>query len=298
MGQEVFATSQAARDAFGAASDAVGIDLRSLCFEGDEESLRRTENTQIALYAVSVATAAALREAAPCAPPPVALAGHSVGEYAALAVAGVFSVEDGARLVKKRGDLMARAGNLRPGSMAAVLGMDDAALDEILKGISREGHAVVSANYNSPGQVVISGDAEAVAEACEKLKEAGAKRCLPLNVSGAFHSPLMMDAAAAMAEALKGVRLSLPKIPVVSNVTGQVGDDWALLLEEQLRSPVRWTTCIETMREMGAGLFLECGCGEVLSGLLKRIDSEAKAMPLADPVAIQAAAGVIEGVTA
>ncbi|MEO7453410.1 MAG: ACP S-malonyltransferase [Fimbriimonadales bacterium] len=290
MGKDVFDSSEAARHVFEIVSDTLDRDVAKLCFETDEDTLRSTDNAQIALYAASVATYEALREGG--APAPAAVAGHSVGEYAALAAAGCLTVADGAKLVAKRGDFMARSGTLRKGGMAAILGMDDAALEAVCAEISREGHAVVPANFNSPGQIVISGDEAAVLEACEKAKAAGAKRCIPLNVSGAFHSPLMHEAAQSMAEALANSTFSESPIPVVANVSAQPEHDWARLLEEQLRAPVRWTASVKTIRELGIDTFVECGPGDVLTGLLRRIDGEANGMTTTD---VKATAEVLKG---
>ena len=188
---------------------------------------------------------------------------------------------------------MARSGSLRKGGMAAVLGMEDDALEAVCAAISREGHAVVPANFNSPGQIVISGDEAAVMEACERAKEAGAKRCIPLNVSGAFHSPLMHEAAQSMAQALGNVAFAESTIPVVANVTAQPEHDWKRLLEEQLRAPVRWTASVRAMREMGVDTFVECGPGDVLTGLLRRIDGEAQGVAVGSADAVRGAAEAV-----
>ena len=280
MGKEVHDLSEAAKHVFDTVSDALSLDVRKLCFETDEDTLRRTDNAQVALFTAGVATFEALRETVAHAPS--AVAGHSVGEYAALAASGGITVADGAKLVAKRGDLMARAGSLRPGAMAAVLGMDDERLEALCAEITRPDYAVVPANFNSPGQVVISGDAAAVTEACEKAKAAGAKRCIPLNVSGAFHSPLMHEAAQSMAEALANTTFAESTTPVVANVSAQPEHDWRRLLEEQLRAPVRWTASVRTMRDMGIDTFVECGPGDVLTGLLRRIDGEAAGLSTGD----------------
>ncbi|MBA3727420.1 MAG: ACP S-malonyltransferase [Armatimonadetes bacterium] len=271
MGREAFDSSSAARDVFEEVSKTLGRDLAELCFRADDETLRRTDNAQIALYAVSVSTYRAMEDHEP----PIATAGHSVGEYAALACASVFSVAEGARLVQRRGELMAEAGSRRPGTMAAILGLDDEAIEATCAEVSMESGIVVVANYNSPRQTVISGDVNAVLAAMERLREGGAKRCIQLNVSGAFHSPLMEDAAQKMEEALREASFEPPQIPVVSNVTANVEVHWAGLLEQQLRSPVRWTQSVRRMRDLGVETFVECGPGEVLSGLIRRIDSEA-----------------------
>jgi len=271
MGREVLDTSAQARRVFEEVSEAVGRDIAELCICADDETLRRTDNAQIALYATCVAT----YRATAVTRPPLALAGHSVGEYAALACASVFSVAEGAQLVERRGHLMAEAASQRPGTMAAILGLDDETTEATCAHVSAGNGVVVVANYNSPGQTVVSGDVNAVLSAMELLKQRGAKRFIQLNVSGAFHSPLMEDAARKMGEALSAASFNPPLIPVVSNVTANVEDGWANLLEQQLRLPVRWTQSVRRMGELGAVTFVECGPGEVLSGLIRRIDPEA-----------------------
>jgi [acyl-carrier-protein] S-malonyltransferase len=283
MGRDAHDNYESAAQVFDEVTAATGIDARKLCFETDEDTLRQTQNAQIALFTSSVATFRAIQPKAKG----VAMAGHSVGEYAALACAGVISVADGAKLVQKRGDLMARAGTLRPGTMAAVLGLDDNKIEEICAALSSPRKVVVVANYNSPGQVVISGDIDAVADATKLLQDAGAKRCIPLNVSGAFHSPLMHDAARAMGDALGQVAFSKSDPAVISNVTAEPGADWRELLERQLESPVRWTESVRKMIELGADTFVECGPGDVLTGLLRRIDGSAKGISAASAESIR-----------
>ncbi len=291
MGREVHERDAAARHVFDVVSEALSRDVSALCFESDEETLRRTDNAQIALFTVSVATYEAFR--ADGAPTPTVAAGHSVGEYAALAAAGRLTVAEGAKLVAKRGDLMARSGTLRKGAMAAVLGMEDEALVALCAEVTKEGHAVVAANFNSPGQIVISGDEAAVAEACDKAKASGAKRCIPLNVSGAFHSPLMYEAAQSMGEALANSTFAESTVPVIANVTAQAEHDWPLVLEEQLRSPVRWVASVRTMCDMGIQTFVECGPGDVLTGLLRRIEPEAVGVSTQDSAAFDASLAAI-----
>ncbi|MCH8273462.1 MAG: ACP S-malonyltransferase [Armatimonadetes bacterium] len=307
MGKEVFDAGGLGRQVFSEVQEALQMDVAALCFESNAETLRRTDNAQIALFTVSVAMYRALAEAMDAAghgpPRPVAMAGHSVGEYSALACAGVLSVQDGARLVRRRGDLMARAGALRPGGMAAVLGLDAAVVESACAEVSRKDHEVVTANYNCPGQLVISGDRAAVDEACGRLKESGAKRCMPLNVSGAFHSPLMGDAAAAMGEALRRTSFYARPgtTPVISNVAAEPVSDpdgWPALLERQLLYPVRWEQSVRRAIEMGAELFMECGPGEVLSGLLKRIDSGVRSLAVQDPDSVAEAVSAVGGVPA
>jgi len=207
-----------------------------------------------------------------------------VGEFSALTCAGYLSLEDGCRLVQRRGDLMARAGALRIGAMAAVIGLPDDAVEKVCERISLPGREVVPANYNSPGQVVISGDRAAVVEAMDKFSELGGKS-IPLRVSGAFHSALMNEAREAFRLALESVHFREPhrNIPVVSNVTAKPVTDpeaWKKLLEEQITSPVRWTQSMQAIFEMGAEIFIECGPGNVLCGLLKRTLPSARCFSL------------------
>lgn len=281
MGRNIREASSAAREAFERVSEAVGSDVAALCNESDPETLRRTENAQIALYTCGVATAAALNEKGLV---PAFTLGHSVGEYAALAAAGVISLEDGARLVARRGELMSQAKN---GGMAAIIGLDDAQVEAACSGVS-EGIVVV-ANYNSPGQVVISGEPAAVAAACANATAAGARRVVPLNVSGAFHSPLMQEAAAHMRSALASVSFSTGTARVASNVLGDFVTDaaaWPDLLARQIASPVRWTDCIRAAVREGATEFFECGPGNVLCGLLRRIAPEAECIGVGDAEAL------------
>ena len=280
---------------FSQVSDAVGIDLRALCFDSDEHTLRQTQNAQLALYTCGLAAWRVLAARVPALRP--TFAGHSVGENAALAAAGVLSVEDGARLVRTRGDLMAHAGTLRPGTMAAVLGLDREALTRVCAEASTGGEVVVVANDNCPGQMVISGDADAVARAGAGASAAGAKRVLPLNVSGAFHSPLMEDAAAAMGQALRAATFH-SGAPVVANVTAALVRDaaqWPDLLERQLKSPVLWTDTVLAMRASGVDILVECGGGEVLCGLARRIDRDIRSASVQDAESLKVAVEMLEG---
>lgn len=281
MGSEVYRRSTRARDVFCQVSSVLSRDVAKLCFDSDEEILRYTENAQVALFTVSVATYEAIKEEISA--EPVAMAGHSVGEYSALVNAGWLTLEDGARLVARRGDLMGRAGALRKGAMSAVLGVDAETVRKVCDELSKPGALVTIANDNCPGQIVISGDEKAVELACERLKEQGAKRCIRLNVSGAFHSPLMQEAGEAFRELLVQIefRTPSPLIPVVSNVTAEPiyeASRWQDLLYRQLVSPVRWTESIQKMHVMGINTFVECGSGEVLTGLIKRILPGARAL--------------------
>lgn len=297
MGKALFDTNPAAREVFQRVADATGIDIQNVCFELDEETLRQTQNAQIALYTAGLAAFFAFQERAPRVRFEAA-AGHSVGEYAALAAAGVLTVEDGARLVQRRGDLMSRVGNLRPGGMAAVLGLEREPLETVCQEASTKEEVVVIANDNSPGQLVISGDKAAVERASALASEKGARRVLPLNVSGAFHSPLMEAPAEAMGEALRQVSFASGSSKVYANVTAATVSDssvWAKLLEDQLRNPVRWTESVRAMRTGGVDTFVEFGSGEVLCGLIRRIDGEARTLAVQDPASLELAVEALQG---
>ncbi len=249
--------------------------VSSVCFEGPEDQLNNTRYTQPALYTASFAAGMVL-EARGFKPDLVA--GHSLGEYTALALADAFSFADGLRLVVERAASMADAGEHTPGTMAAVIGLDDETVRETLDGIP----GVVPANYNAPGQVVISGDPSAVRQAVEKLSDAGAKRAVELNVSGAFHSPLMAPAADRLKSALGKVTISSPSVPVVANVTAEpVSDPEQIrdLLAQQLTSPVRWADSIRALHGAGVGLCFEVGPGKVLQGLVRRIERSLRTEP-------------------
>lgn len=278
MGQAMYEAHPTFRGTFDRIAAADGRDLQAVVFGSSEEELRRTENAQSALYACGVAAYRAWHAQGGTAD---LFAGHSIGEYAALAAAGILSDEDGARLVRTRGELMAGAGSQSPGTMAAVLGLSTEAVTQVLAGVSG---TVVVANDNCPGQVVISGEAAAITESSSKLSEAGAKRVLPLNVSGAFHSPLMIEAARAMRTALDEAEYSAGA-PVVSNVLADLPQDknWPELLERQLASPVRWTESVLRMVALGATEFVEFGAGDVLSGLIRRTDKSVTTKRVALP---------------
>ncbi len=292
MGKELFEASSAAARIFERVSESTGRDMAKLCFESDEDQLRLTQNTQIALYTCSVAAWAALLERIDARAISF-FAGHSVGEYAAVVASGALSVEDGARLVQRRGDLMAASGAVRTGGMAAVIGMSDADLATVCEESSNDTEVVVIANQNSPGQLVISGDLDAVSRASALASERGAKRVLPLNVSGAFHSPLMEESAAALAETFKTVSLQPMRTPVVCNVTAAPNSDssqWPDLLTRQLKSQVLWQRSVERMVSEGVSLFVECGSGEVLTSLLKRISRDSDGAVVVDGATRDAAA--------
>lgn len=249
------------------------LTLSSLCFEGPEETLRQTVYAQPALYVMSAASVTALREAG--VPGPSAVAGHSVGEYAALFAADVFDFETGLRLVTRRAQEMQRAAEASSGTMAAILGLDGAVVVEICEAAAREsGEVVEAANFNSPTQIVISGNIGAVATASAMAKDRGAKRVMPLSVSGAFHSRLMAPAAEAMRSVLAEAALSEPSIQALANLTAdfvQTTDDVRTGLVCQIDHPVRWHESMEKLVAAGFDTFVEAGHGGVLSGLMKRL---------------------------
>lgn len=290
MGQDLYRSDPLAKSVFDRVSQSTGVDVAKLCFESDEATLRETQNAQLALYTCGLSAYAALRAAVPGLRP-VAFAGHSVGEYTALAAAGVLTLEEGARLVRRRGELMAGAGHDRPGTMAAVIGLDAAELEAAI-GQPTEGVCVV-ANDNCPGQLVMSGDWDAVQSASARAGERGAKRVVPLQVSGAFHSPLMEGASKSLGDALSKTTFERGEANVYSNVTARPEDDWPALLQRQLKSRVRWTETVQNMRADGITTFVECGSGEVLTGLLKRIDRAAQGLYVVDQATLDETARVL-----
>ncbi|MGH7555622.1 MAG: ACP S-malonyltransferase [Longimicrobiales bacterium] len=284
MGHDLVSASPAAREVFEEADSVLGFSLSRLCFEGDDVELTRTSNTQPAILAHSVAVLRSLGDQVG----KVALAaGHSLGEFTAYVAAGSLSLADALRTVRRRGELMESSGRERPGTMAAILGLDDASVEKVCRAAAAEGGECVAANFNAPNQVVISGDIPTVERALEIAREAGARRAIRLNVSGAFHSPLMRVAEPGLAAHLDTVTLAPGRFPVVSNVTAKpVQDvvDARRLLLQQLVSPVHWTASIQTMLDAGVNRFLELGPGTVLTGLMKRAGRavEARAIGTAD----------------
>lgn len=274
MGKDLAVAFPAARDTFAAVDEALGFSLSTVMWEGPEDLLTRTDHAQPAILAHSAAVWAAVKEK--LAGQVAAAAGHSLGEYSAYLAAGSLGVAESARLVRRRGELMRAAGDVRPGTMAAVMGLDADRVAAICREASTGGEVVVPANLNAPDQTVISGDPAAVARAGDLLKAAGAKRVLPLKVSGAFHSPLMAPPAAQFALDLDAVALGPPAFPVVANASATVVREPAearRLLAAQLTSPVRW---VESVRELAklagaSARFVEIGPGTVLTGLAKRI---------------------------
>ena len=280
---ELAAAHPVVGDAFAEASAGAGIDLWALSREGQEDTLNRTEFTQPALLAAGVACWRVWQQLG--GPSPALLAGHSLGEYAALVAAGALSLHDGARLVRKRGQLMQDAAPAGTGAMAAVLGAEDATVIEACREASGE-EVVVPANFNSPGQVVIGGHAAAVDRALALLAERGVRKAVKLAVSVPSHTPLMREAGNRLSETMAALRWHEPKLPVVQNVDAEVHDGIQSIrdaLVRQLYLPVQWTGCVQALAERGVTRIAECGPGKVLAGLGKRIDKNLDARPLGTP---------------
>jgi len=272
MGKELFEQSAEAKELFEKANDILGFRITDLMFSGTDEELRRTDVTQPAIFIHSVIVAKMLGDDFK----PNMVAGHSLGEFSALVANGALSFEDGLRLVAKRASAMQKACEMQAGTMAAILGLDDSVVEEVCGSI--EGEVVVPANYNCPGQLVISGSVKGIELACEAMKAAGAKRALPLQVGGAFHSPLMEPAREELARAISNTTFSKPICPVYQNFTAKAESDPETIksnLIAQLTAPVRWTQSAREMGANGATEFIECGPGKVLQGLVKKILPEA-----------------------
>lgn len=291
MGRALAEASPAAAAVFAAADAALGEPISRLAWEGPEEELNRTENAQPALLAASIAWLEAVRERwadlSVDIPDPAFAAGHSMGQYSALVAAGALDLADAVRLVRERGIRMQASGSGRDGRMAAIIGLDDARLPELVARASAEGVFGV-ANRNSPGQVVVSGEAPAVAAALGIAKELGAKRAIELPVSVAAHSPLMAEAAEAMRRVIDGVTFRDPRIPLLANADARpitTADGCRAELVEHLTTGVDWVRAVETMHAADVTVFLEVGPGRVLAGLIKRIAPDAYIYPLDDPAA-------------
>jgi [acyl-carrier-protein] S-malonyltransferase len=282
MGRELAAAVPEAMDVFERASAAAGLDLRRLCFEASEEELVETEVQQPALVATSLAVLAAIRARGI---KPDFVIGHSVGEFAALAAAGALKVEEAIGLVRERGLAMADAARNNPGSMAAILGLDDEVVERICRRIAN----VWPANYNCPGQIVVSGENPAVDQACEDAEGEGARRAVKLRVSGAFHSPLVARAADRLRPALERVKFAEPTAPFMSTVTARIENAKRMgpLLVDQLTAPVRFTQAAQSLLREGVQTFVEVGPGNVLTGLVKRIDRNAQAISVSTPEGLQ-----------
>jgi [acyl-carrier-protein] S-malonyltransferase len=282
MGRDLYETYSSARAVFELADRVTGFPLTKLIFEGPEEELRLTINAQPAIVTVSLAALRAMEQAAGDLklPKPAFTAGHSLGEYAALAVSGVIDFETAIYLVRQRGRLMHEAGQLAAGGMAAVLGLEEAPLNAVCAETN-----VIIANYNSPRQLVISGAKDNVAKAMELAKQKGAARVVPLQVSGAFHSPLMKPAQDELAKIISGLKFNNPAYPVIGNVTALPltnADDIKTELIKQLCSGVQWQKSVEYMAAHGVSTFIEVGPGKVLAGLIKRIRKEAAVLNVSD----------------
>lgn len=282
------------RTTFEEASDALGYDLWNVVQEGPEEALNATACTQPALLTASVAIWRVWQELE--GPRPLAMAGHSLGEYSAMVCAGVLTFAEGVRLVRLRGEAMQKAVPVGQGAMAAVLGLEDAAVEQACETAARQGatreEVVAAVNYNAPGQVVIAGSKAAVERAVALCQEAGAKRALPLPVSVPSHCELMRPAAERLSAAMQDIDIRSPRYTVIQNVDAQAHADVETLrarLIEQLYQPVRWTACIEAMVAQGAEVFIECGPGKVLTGLNKRIARGSKGLAVNDPDSLAAA---------
>lgn len=286
-GRDVFETSLAARRVFEQADSALGFPISTLCFEGPDDTLRQTVNAQPAIMAVSLACLEAAREAGVLSRfRPDFVAGHSLGEYTALVAAGALDAADGLRLVRERGRLMQEAGEASPGTMAAILGLDSDAVEAVC----RESGAELC-NVNAPGQIVIGGSVSSVEAALELAKSRGARRAMPLNVSGAFHTTLMQPAVDGMERALASVTLRDPDVPVVANGTGLPLTSAPAIREEllyQLVHPVLWQQSVEEMARAGVSTFVEIGPGRVLTGLVKRIAAGAELISIDGAAAISA----------
>ncbi len=268
MGKDLYDNNEVAREMFEKANEILGFRITDLMFAGTDEDLRQTKVTQPAIFLHSVILAKTLGDEFD----PAMVAGHSLGEFSALVAAGALSFEDGLRLVAARAKAMQKACELKPSTMAAVIALPDEKVEEICNGIDG---VVVCANYNCPGQIVISGEIEAIDAACEQLKAAGAKRALKLKVGGAFHSPCMEPARAELAEAIEKTQVNKPAVPVYQNVDAKPHTDPAEIkanLIAQLTAPVRWTKSVQNMIADGATEFIEVGPGKVLQGLVSKID--------------------------
>jgi len=285
MGRDLYDNFDSAKDVFDRADEVLGFPLSGLCFEGPEDELRQTINAQPAILTVSYACLEAAREVSHNLPPPAFVAGHSLGEYTALAVAGVLDFATAVYLARERGRLMYEAGVLRPGGMAAIMGFDEALLAEVCR--QTDTHIV---NINCPGQLVISGAQENLTQAMELAKAKGAHRIIPLPVSGAFHTSLMQPAVDGMSEIVATLSFQEPAIPIIANTTAQpltTAESVKAELLRQLCDCVRWQRSIEYMVNEGVSTFIEIGPGKVLTGLIKRINKDVKTINIGDTQAVE-----------
>lgn len=276
MGKDLYENNALAKELFEKANDILGYRITDIMFEGTDEDLRQTKVTQPAVFLHSVISALCMGDEFK----PEMTAGHSLGEFSALVAAGALSFKDGLKLVYARAMAMQKACEAAPSTMAAIIGLSDEIVEEVCDTVTREGDVVVAANFNCPGQIVISGSIEGINKACEKLKEAGAKRALPLKVGGAFHSPLMEPAKQELEAAINATEFHNPKCPVYQNVDAlphTSATEIKANLVAQLTASVRWTQTVKNMLADGANDFTECGPGAVLQGLIKKIDKETNA---------------------
>ena len=270
MGKDLYESNAKAKELFDKANEILGFDITKIMFEGSAEELKQTKVTQPAVFLHSVISAICLGDEFDA----EMTAGHSLGEFSALVAAGALSFEDGLKLVSKRAMAMQKACEAAPSTMAAIIGLSDDVIEKVCAEMSSEGNIVVPANYNCPGQLVISGNIDAVNAACEKLKEAGAKRALVLPVGGAFHSPLMQPAKDELQAAIEATEFSNPRIPVYQNVDAKAHTDAAEIKQNliaQLTAPVKWTYEVKQMMADGATDFVECGPGKALQGMILKI---------------------------
>lgn len=271
MGKDLYDNNPLAKELFDKADEILGFKITEIMFAGIDEQLKQTNVTQPAVFLHSVISALCLGDEFA----PAMVGGHSLGEFSALVAVGALSFEDGLRLVAARANAMQKACEANPGTMAAIIGLPDEKVEEVCAEVSTDGNIVVAANYNCPGQLVISGNTDAINAACEKLKEAGAKRALPLKVGGAFHSPLMQPAKDELEAAIEKTTFRTPKCPVYQNVDARphtVPEEIKANLIAQLTSSVRWTASVQAMIADGADDFTECGPGKALQGMIGRID--------------------------
>jgi len=270
MGKDLYESNPKAKELFDKANQILGFEITKIMFEGTAEELKQTKVTQPAVFLHSVISAICLGDDFDA----EMTAGHSLGEFSALVAAGALSFEDGLKLVSKRAMAMQKACEAAPSTMAAIIGLSDDVIEKVCAEVSSEGNIVVPANYNCPGQLVISGNIDAVNAACEKLKEAGAKRALVLPVGGAFHSPLMQPAKDELQAAIEATEFSNPRIPVYQNVDAKAhtdANDIKQNLIAQLTAPVKWTYEVKQMMADGATDFVECGPGKALQGMILKI---------------------------
>jgi [acyl-carrier-protein] S-malonyltransferase len=276
MGKDLYESSPLAKELFDKANDILGFRITDIMFNGTDEELKQTKVTQPAVFLHSVISALCMGEAFQ----PEMTAGHSLGEFSALVAAGALSFEDGLKLVYARAMAMQKACEAQPSTMAAIINLPDEKVEEICKQVSDGGEVVVAANFNCPGQIVISGSIEGINQACELMKAAGAKRALPLKVGGAFHSPLMQPAKEELEAAINATTFNTPKCPVYQNVDALPHtnpEEIKANLVAQLTAPVRWTQIVVNMLADGADDFTECGPGTVLQGLIHRVNKEVSA---------------------